>query len=1330
MLSRKGSVSAVTATHEVGIHRPCRFLGYLLTACVAIVGAPVDANDFDAAKAEAASQEANARTPKMEASSLGLVPLLVVDDLIKAGKFRDAEEALANWEKSGKEPAQVQRLRGQFENARQAALAFSEAETQANQAVNRREAARSLVARGIKSLAEKDLDQSESHFLDALALDADNYEAREGLARVQEARDSAGIDSTMVAYASENIGSPGAPLLSESAQASEIPTEEAALAEAANLFSEGFLAESEGDYEQAFDRYRQVLFLFPDSEDAEKRLLVVQQKWLEEQGTLQGMAEPKTVSLEVGKQVATAFDQGLDRFHEGDYSNARVKFQEVLNLIPDHPAARQYLAQCVNLEGATAVASGSTDPDVIPLSERGPVSPHATADVFADSTVATDNVDVAYVPVQVERGGAENWSQAESVSSPSSTEIPSNDPWHVGGSDKVLQEIAVEDGMTTLPSPVMESGTFGSPGFELAQAVVPAPPAETGVSEVPQVVPQTEGGQVEEYIQAGVRASQRGDIRTAYELWEKALELDPNSQAAAVFLEKYAGEKAEADRQFEAAQTRNEVDERVERELDERTLVLDAHSVSVNELLNTMAAIADLQIITGEGVDGEINAFRSTQQTYRQVLDRVLSLNGYSWRREPGTNLIYVTREIVSKRFPLSDGQYQALKRLAMGALGGKETDDLSDALREVILGKVEDRDIDASIPGRTFRLNKYLRELIVRDSKHNVELVEEFLRLYSEDALDVEEQPMLVETFRLPKSSGNNLAEIINLRLFGKAEFDTDFSDEDPYLVFDSDSGVLIVRHTPEKLDLVKRLMQDPQFIQDVMDRELKAKKFFVVPAEDLATDTPDALVRRRNQVRFTERVFRALLYGTRSIEESAAEGRVLYTDEEEGTIDVVDTPENLEKINDYLQNVSDSSTTQKIYEVRNRTANDLAYSMQGMVMAVIPSMQQPVAVQSTGGTGTTGGFTGGMQGGMMGGMGGMGMMGGMGGMGMMGGMGGMGMMGGMPGMGMMGGMPGMGMMGGLGGGMGGDLSGMSSLMTGGMLWVTLKADVATKKIIINSIIPSHGDQAYELLESLDVAIEQVEVEVRLVELRYTSSDALGITMTINNLLAIDDGGAGGPGFTLSGGSSVLTSQPNNPSGSTLTLATLGRTRVNATLTMLAQFTDLRILTAPKITGISGVAGNITVGESFPYVSGTDLVTQPGGGNAATTQTVETDSAEIGFELSVLPSVTGDGRIELDLAPSLETRGESLILFDAVGNPLQGEPIINTREATVRVRVNDGATLVIGGLLRREINHAEGRTPLFGFVPGLAPLFTDKEETEITQNLLILVTARIIKED
>jgi type II secretory pathway component GspD/PulD (secretin) len=140
--------------------------------------------------------------------------------------------------------------------------------------------------------------------------------------------------------------------------------------------------------------------------------------------------------------------------------------------------------------------------------------------------------------------------------------------------------------------------------------------------------------------------------------------------------------------------------------------------------------------------------------------------------------------------------------------------------------------------------------------------------------------------------------------------------------------------------------------------------------------------------------------------------------------------------------------------------------------------------------------------------------------------------------------------------------------------------------------------------------------------------------------------------------------------------------------------------------------------------------VTQPGGVNAITTQEITTAEVEIGFTLDVSPTVTGDGHVDMQLAPVISTRGESLVFFDSNGNPVQGQPVVNEREAVVRVRVNDGGTLVIGGLLRRELNHAEGRTPVLGFIPGLSPLFRDNTDTEFTQNLLILVTARVIREE
>ena len=180
------------------------------------------------------------------------------------------------------------------------------------------------------------------------------------------------------------------------------------------------------------------------------------------------------------------------------------------------------------------------------------------------------------------------------------------------------------------------------------------------------------------------------------------------------------------------------------------------------------------------------------------------------------------------------------------------------------------------------------------------------------------ETESLRVETFHLPEVGGKDLAKVINLHLFGKVDFTTDFGEEDPFLVVDPDLSVLIIRHTSEKLELVKRLLENRRFVGDVVDRGLKARKFTVVRPEDLQTDSPEAMIRRRQQVAFTERVFRSLLYGTQSIEEAAAEGRVMYADPDEGTIDVVDTSENLMKVEEYLSNSTIQTAEERKIQAR----------------------------------------------------------------------------------------------------------------------------------------------------------------------------------------------------------------------------------------------------------------------------------------------------------------------------------------------------------------------------------------------------------------------------
>lgn len=1276
----------------------------------------------------------------------GPLPLAVIQDLIQAGKFDEAEAALNTQPSSGPQAGEASALRQQLAMARQAAAEITKAEGQATQAIalrgaeqkQRGEVVHGYLAQGIKALAENDYVSSESYFQQALQVDPKNADAQEGLKRVQEAKAS-GKPATTKPASAESAGSL---LLPESEKTRQTTIEDVALAQAADLFQKGFQAEQRGSLEEASDYYNQVLALFPNSEDAKRRLLTLESNKAEEMTASGPPVRTSPATEDPVLKAAPAYDKGQQAFKAGQYQEAKAHFQEVLSIIPDHTASQQYIEQCVALEQAggkqdnlqvaikevDSPASGqaSVSPDMAfkkgqeqfsagdlkqahASFERVPansanyemaqvylgriegvlgseVLPQASGDQSTNPVVAQADTASGNDPWEASSDGWKtevvHKKQAAAAASEPVDRLPG---WNEGGKPSLMDEISEEsDGlsqpvrvaeaeakplqpMAEMSAPVEAPET--APVVEATESASPAAPEATGI-------PTTQEGKVKEYIEVGVRSNEKGDILTAYEMWQKALQLDPQNPTAQAFIEKYADEYAEAQRNLGLQNQRNETDQRVEQLLNEKTFKLEQdQSVNISSILSTMGAIADLQIITGEGVDGDIHALRTTEMTYREVLDRVLKLNGYNWKRDPGTNVIEVTRDIIPKRFPLTEEQYQALKRLAVDSMGGKETDDPSEALREVILGKVEPKDIDATIPGRKFFLSRQMMELVVIDSRHNVELVEQFINLYKAGSIQVDKKPLVVETFKLPKTGGENLARIISLRLFGEAEFKSDFKDDQPYILYDEKTNILIIRQSPDKLELVKRLMRDSEFVKQVSEHELKARRFTVVPAEDTRSDTPDAMLRRRKQVEFTKNVFKSLLYGDRSIEEAAAEGRVMYPDPDGGTIDVVDTSDNLRKVEEYLQGITENRYLNRVKVVLHRDVTELAYALQDMVLDVsinetegrelsedaTDSSNDSSDRQNNQDSGTSQNTQYGMF---------------------------------------------------------------------GLIRVLVTADVQTKRLIISGYEPSELDRAEDLVELLDVAPDQVEIEVRLVELSYDSSDSLGVTMTIANLLEIDDNDEDGPGFTLADAASSLVSIPNGATGSSLTLATLGRTTIDATLNFLSQFSDVRVLTAPKVTVVSGRQGFVNLGETIPYVSGYTTVVPAGSDTPVLQSTMA--AGTYGFTLNTMPFVTGDGHIELELQPTIDNPGDRSEIPNPITGSLDavGQPYTATRSAVVRVRVKDGSTLVMGGMMSRTLSHNEGRTPLLGYIPGLAPLFTEKSDTETVQNLLILVTARIIPED
>jgi len=185
-------------------------------------------------------------------------------------------------------------------------------------------------------------------------------------------------------------------------------------------------------------------------------------------------------------------------------------------------------------------------------------------------------------------------------------------------------------------------------------------------------------------------------------------------------------------------------------------------------------------------------------------------------------------------------------------------------------------------------------------------------------------------------------------------------------------------------------------------------------------------------------------------------------------------------------------------------------------------------------------------------------------------------------------------------------------------------------------------------------------------------------------------------------------------------------------------------LLSAPRVTVMSGKSANIVVAQEFIYPTsyGEPTVTASsgnGGGSVALASGVPEDfeTRNLGVELTVTPTVEPNDKINLALQPRV-TEFEGYVSyggpniavtdFSAVQSPSgYFQPIFSTRTVETEVTVFDGATVVLGGLTREEVKEYKEKIPILGDIPLIGRLFRSEGETSQKLNLIIFVTANLI---
>ena len=206
----------------------------------------------------------------------------------------------------------------------------------------------------------------------------------------------------------------------------------------------------------------------------------------------------------------------------------------------------------------------------------------------------------------------------------------------------------------------------------------------------------------------------------------------------------------------------------------------------------------------------------------------------------------------------------------------------------------------------------------------------------------------------------------------------------------------------------------------------------------------------------------------------------------------------------------------------------------------------------------------------------------------------------------------------------------------------------------------------------------------------------------------------------------------------------------LDVAINALARQTSSDLMSAPKVTVLSGKRASITVAQELRYPESygdiESTVSQSGGGiggggPAAVSITAGTPqdfvTRNVGVELSVTPNVENDDTISLILEPRV-TEFEGFVEYGGPSIALAGttsavvpagfyQPVFSVREISTEVTVFDGATLVMGGLTRDEVKSVNDKVPVLGDIPGVGRLFRSEGETRQKRNLLIFVTANLV---
>lgn len=249
----------------------------------------------------------------------------------------------------------------------------------------------------------------------------------------------------------------------------------------------------------------------------------------------------------------------------------------------------------------------------------------------------------------------------------------------------------------------------------------------------------------------------------------------------------------------------------------------------------------------------------------------------------------------------------------------------------------------------------------------------------------------------------------------------------------------------------------------------------------------------------------------------------------------------------------------------------------------------------------------------------------------------------------------------------------------------------------------PDAIEELRELVELLDLPPQQIEVEARFVSLSVSDADSLGIS------------------WTMTDGTTTVTGSTPAQGGASIAIRT-ATGNFQTLITAIVRNNQGKVVNAPKVATQNGQPAMVAFQQTIPVTISDTVITDASQTVSTTIETIPVTTA-----LIVVPRVTGQPPNE-SITTVIQPQVADVTGF--VDNPSGGTiPIVAMQQISTMLRVRNGETIALGGLVRKNNSYSTTKIPLLGDLPFIGSLFRSNTRNLDESELLIFVTPTIMRE-